>query len=365
MKVEILIYAYLAVCASMIVFNIVCIFIFRRKDKNIRNRSIDFTDIIEYQLDQGTIDEKHKGFLRKKLKKINHMMAFDDALEKLYAQRPEDIKKYISDLSSVFVFLTFKYNEKEQIQAAYFPYIVKKYHVFRGAGIPIVLDTLMELVKEQNLYCRENALQALYSIGDADSVIEALKLMDRVENFHHGKMIADGLLCFTGRVDELDKKLWKNLDGFSIALKQAILDYFRFSSGEHKEKILQIMIDPAENQEFRISAIRYFAKYHYEPALAHLYSFATEDSPVWEYRAIAASALGNYPADETEALLKKLLSDRNWYVRYNAADSLERLGIRYEEMIDIFEGRDRYAAEMLRYRFDRKKLKNTEEVSVC
>lgn len=364
MKVEILIYAYLAICASMIVFNIVCIFVFRKKDRNIRNRSIDFTDIIEAQLNQGMIDEEHQGFLRKKLKKINHMIAFDDALEKLYVQRPGDIKKYITDLSSVFVFLTLKYSEKEQIQAAYFPYIIKKYHVFKGAGIPVVLNALLELVKEQNLYCRENALQALYSIGDAGSVIEALKLLDRAENFHHGKMITDGLLSFSGLTDELDGKLWENFDKFSIQLKQPILDYFRFSSGNYHEKMLQIMVNRKENKELRISAIRYFAKYRYEPALKHLYAFATEESPVWEYRAIAAFALGNYPAEETGRLLKKLLCDRNWYVRYNAADSLERLGIRYEEMIDIFEGRDRYAAEMLRYRFDRKKLKNTEGVPV-
>ena len=82
MKVETLIYAYLAVCVSMILFNIVCIFIFRKKDKNIKKRSIDFTDIIKAQLDEQTVDEKHKNFLRKKLKKINHMMAFDETLEK-------------------------------------------------------------------------------------------------------------------------------------------------------------------------------------------------------------------------------------------------------------------------------------------
>ena len=227
-----------------------------------------------------------------------------------------------------------------------------------------MVDSLLELVKEQNLYCRENALQALYSIGDADSVINALKILDKTGSFHHGKMITDGLLCFSGSVDELDGKLWEDFVEFSAVLKQAFLDYFRFSSGNHCEKMLQIMIDNRENQELRFSAIRYFAKYRYEPALKHLYAFAKEDSPVWEYRAIAAFTLGNYPADETERLLKKLLCDRNWYVRYNAADSLERLGIRYEEMIDIFEGRDRYAAEMLRYRFDRKKLKNTEGVPV-
>ena len=364
MKVETLIYAYLAVCVSMILFNIVCIFIFRKKDKNIKKRSIDFIDIIEAQLDQQTVDEKHKNFLRKKLKKINHMMAFDETLEKLYAERPDDIKKYIADISSVFVFLTFKYNEKNHIQAAYFPYIIKKYHVFKGSGIPIVLDSLMELVKEENMYCRENALQALYSIGDADSVIKALKILDKTGSFHHGKMIADGLLCFSGSVDELSRQLWENFDAFSVAPKQAVLDYFRFSSRDHCEKMLQIMTDGGENQELRFSAIRYFAKYYYEPALAHLYSLATDDALVWEYRAIVASALGNYPAEQTEMLLKEFLCDPNWYVRYNAADSLERLGVQYEEMIDIFEGRDRYAAEMLRYRFDRKKLKETEAMRV-
>ena len=57
MKVEILIYAYLAVCAAMIIFNIVCIFVFRKKDKNIEKRSIDFTDSIEEQFSKDTIDE--------------------------------------------------------------------------------------------------------------------------------------------------------------------------------------------------------------------------------------------------------------------------------------------------------------------
>ena len=117
MKVEILIYAYLAVCAAMIIFNIVCIFVFRKKDKNIEKRSIDFTDSIEEQFSKDTIDEAHKKFLRKKLKKINHMMAFDETLEKLYMQKPEQVQNYIMKLSSVFVFLTFKYSEKNKYGA--------------------------------------------------------------------------------------------------------------------------------------------------------------------------------------------------------------------------------------------------------
>jgi hypothetical protein len=154
------------------------------------------------------------------------------------------------------------------------------------------------------------------------------------------------------------------LDEFSVSLKLSILDYFRFCSDRHKQKMLEIMTNEKENQELRFSAIRYFAKYAYEPAYPYLCSFACEDSPIWEYRAITATALGAYPSARTEEILKQLLCDTNWYVRYNAADSLERLGVQYEDMIDIFEGQDRYASEMLRYRFDRKKLKDKEAVTV-
>ena len=42
MKAEALIYAYLAVCAAMIGFNIVCIFVFRVKDKRLDHYSRRF-----------------------------------------------------------------------------------------------------------------------------------------------------------------------------------------------------------------------------------------------------------------------------------------------------------------------------------
>ena len=69
MKVEILIYSYLAICAAMIVFNIVCIFVFQRKEKTLVKRSINFADSIMPQLDKDAVDEEHQAFLRKKLRR--------------------------------------------------------------------------------------------------------------------------------------------------------------------------------------------------------------------------------------------------------------------------------------------------------
>lgn len=64
-----------------------------------------------------------------------------------------------------------------------------------------------------------------------------------------------------------------------------------------------------------------------------------------EYAAISATSIAAYPSEETENLLKKKLSSRNWYVRYNSAESLSKLGLDYTQLIDVFKGNDRYAGE--------------------
>lgn len=192
MRVEILIYAYLAVCAAMIGFNIVCIFVFRRRDKKLDRSSVDFTDAVREQLDRQGMDPAHRKFLSRKLRRVHHLMAFDKTLEALYRERPEELRQYLEGLVPVFIYLTLEYRKKNKLQAAYFPYIIKKYQVFRGRNISIVTDVMLELVRDSSLYCRENALQALYSIGDCESVMKALEILDGSDHYHHAKLITDG-----------------------------------------------------------------------------------------------------------------------------------------------------------------------------
>ncbi|MBQ9134372.1 MAG: hypothetical protein IJX64_07555 [Clostridia bacterium] len=361
MKVEMLIYAYLAVCAAMIVFNIACIFVFRHKDKKLDDRSSAFTDKVRKQTATDEITEAHRKYLCKKLRHVNHLMAFDKTLEALYIEDPQKIKAYVEKLSAVFIYLTFVYRKKNKLQMAYFPYIIKKYQLFRGYNISIVTDVMLDLVREPALYCRENALQALYSIGDADSVIEALCILDVGAYYHHPKMITDGLLSFCGDREKLADKLWDKLPTFSERMQVSVLDYFRFCSGEYCEPILRLLASGDLGDEATYSCIRYFGKYAYEPALPQLLRFAEiTDENRWEYTAITATALAIYPCRETEAILRSMLHSRNWYVRFNASQSLERQGLEYTDLVDIFEGDDRYAGEIMRYRFDQKKMREKE-----
>lgn len=363
MNVEVLIYAYLAVCAAMIGFNIVCIFVFRHKDKKLDRRSRKYTEQIceIIQTDAKGVDERHRDTLRKTLRNPAGLMAFDQTLEKLYAEHPHEVAAYLSDIMPILAELEEVYRGKEVVEAAYFPYIIQKYKLFQGESIPAVTEMLLELVANSSLYCRENALQALYAVGSAQDVINGLTILDRSGHYHHPKLITDGLIKFSGSRRQLDEQLWAKLSLFSDGMQLAILDYFRFSSDAHCVPMLRLMLSSAKRDEVVYSCLRYFGKYPYEAAYPYLLDAAeraTEDR--WEYAAIAASSLAGYPGDRTVEALKNLLSSRNWHVRYNAAQSLTSLGLQYTDLADIFEGSDRYAAEMLRYRFDQRNMREKE-----
>ena len=365
MKAEILIYAYLAVCVAMIGFNIACIFVFRVKDKRLNHYSQRFIRIVRQVIADRTVTEDHCKYLSKKLKKINNLMAFDMTLDDLFAQNPEQTKDYIRQLSSLFTYLTLEYREKSEIQAAYFPYIIKKYKIFQGQPIGIVMDILLELVHSPSLYVRENALQAIYSIGSAECTMNALWILNESTYYHHPKMITDGLLNFSGDTKQLAERLWDNFDRFSNRMQRVIVDYFRFSSPDHQERIQELLTSHGVDDEVAYSCIRYLGKYAYPPAYPVLTDIVEKyQHDQWIYTSITASALSGYPGDRTVAILKELLHSPNWHVRFNASQSLMALGLYYTDMIDVFEGRDRYAGEIMRYRFDQKNMKEKEAVGI-
>ena len=121
-------------------------------------------------------------------------------------------------------------------------------------------------------------------------------------------------------------------------------------------------MDSTLDDEVRFSCIRYFGKYPYAPAYDVLMSLADEKAVSrWEYAAIVSAALSAYPSDATLARLKRNLSSKEWYIRYNAAASLYALDVTDADVQDVFSGKDRYAQEMLRYRMEKKNAQ--EEVA--
>ncbi len=357
MKVEILIYIYMIVCVSLMIFNTAYTVIMKRVNRNIDK----FVKIYEREITgQITrincglgVTERHKKFLYRKLKNISQLTAFDKSLENIYTDKNKAVEEYIIEIYSVFMYLAEEYHKKDAVKAAYLPYIIGKYRLLRAKRASFIIDLMLDLLHSENVYCRENALKAIYSMADSDYVVKALKILDSGDAFHHPKLITDGLLNFSGDMHKLAEKLWESFDRFSVKMKTDILNFIRFAGMKNDSRMLELLKDEDMSDEIRFSAIRYFEKFPCPEAEKTIQRFAGDgEDYIWEYQSIAASALKSYPGDTTEKILIKNLSSPNWYVRYNSAESCEKLGLTYSDLISVFDGEDRYAREMVRYRFD-------------
>ncbi len=362
MKVESIIYIYGAVCVSMIVFNIIYNILLKQNESSLKKRCEKIGKQVDIQLnaikDSGKIQEKHLSYMQHRLRRINNLIAFEKVLkDAINNGKEKEVNKYISQIQPVILYLAMLYSHRENMQAGYFTYFLANYAAKKQMPIDSLQDILLSYVKKDNLYCRINALSALYNIGNTEHIITAIRAQDDGVIYINEKILTEGLLSFTGNHNELITTLWKNLNSFSEHTKLAVLNYIRFKTGSYKEEMLSIMLDETAEKEVRLSAIRYFGKYYYEPALKYILNFVSNNEPsMWEYATVAVSALEKYSGDDVIKALKKAIHSPNWYIRYQAAQSLDAQHLNYNALFDIINGSDRYAREMMTYRLESGKL---------
>ena len=136
----------------------------------------------------------------------------------------------------------------------------------------------------------------------------------------------------------------------SEELRLVFLNYARLVTADYCEPFAALLEDPRQGMECRLAVLRYFRKYHYPPVWEKILSYVENyRENNWEYASVAALTLQNYPGQRSVQALKKALSSPNWYVRYNAAESLRVLGADYLDLMDVLNGNDRYAREMLEF----------------
>ncbi len=108
----------------------------------------------------------------------------------------------------------------------------------------------------------------------------------------------------------------------------------------------------------RIDAARALGQIRFAEALAPI--AANAEDPRWEMRAVVATALGSFGAEENMETLIKLLCDKEWWVRYRAAESLAQIGDT-EKLLRLVDcTHDRFAGEMMRFALDQAALRRGE-----
>lgn len=363
MKIEMMIYAYIAICVSMIIYNIIYVFVLRHRDRALISYSGKLERLISRELEKlkngGKISKRHTKYLCRKLDKVPGLNAFDKALEKLFAKDPELCERYLVETFSVFEYLTQRYISKDTLKIAYFPYILYKYDILRHHESDKIISALFELLRSVNVYCRENTLKALYRMRRPDIVVSALKIIDSNLSFHHPKLICDGLMFYSGDKNKLKEEFFKTFRDFSVQMRVNILNYLRFAGVRCDGEMLAMLKNSKLNCEIHFCAIRYFEKFPSREAAPIILALAENtENRIWEYQAIATSALKAYPGEASFRILVKNLSNSNWHVRLNSAISCEKLGYTYQDLINVFDGNDRYAREIMRYRLDRRKAES-------
>lgn len=354
LDVQLLIYVYMGICVSLLIFNLCYIFADAAKERRAKNPGGSFRHLqksVQTFALSGQITKKEHLKNQRLLSHVTQLEQFHWAVEKLMQELPEETAAYLCACEGDFRYLALVYQKKDDLQKAYFARLLELYGMGRGETYDELKKILVEMACSPSVYTRENALRVLYHSGNTEAVVHAFLQMSRREVFHYGKLLTDGLLSFSGDQKQLVRELWTHrhelLDNYLLAVMQ----FIRMSQEGYEEEFKKLLEDDSQEQELRLEALRYFRRYRYEPIYPILLHMMENTQEIgWEYQAVTALTLANYPGAETEKVLKAALCHTNWYVRYNAADTLvAAFGNESHRFSDVLEGDDRYAREILLY----------------
>lgn len=366
---------YALLCLALIGFDCLWSLIIYFKNKRIKKLEDEFSKKFEDQLNKITsvseIEKSHVKYLTKKLRNVDNLKAFHLALEKF--KDNNGTEPYLMQLGKIFVLLAAKYEKQDSINKAYFAYVMSQYPITFAETANSISEILISYLYDKSVYCRENALQALYQIGDEENIIRAIKILDNRKVYYNSKLLTDGLYSFKGNHEKLSIKLIENFSFFHEPMQVAIINYLKLININLSEMLFGLLIDKKLNNEIKFALIRYYGKHYFEPAKRVLIGYLLQkNTEEWESAALSARALSRYEDRDVIDILKSSLSSRNWYVRLNAASSLCDMNVSDDEYFDIINGNDRFAREILQYTFGIKKnnlfeqkIKNQVGIGVC
>ncbi|HWP21645.1 MAG TPA: HEAT repeat domain-containing protein [Candidatus Cryosericum sp.] len=123
--------------------------------------------------------------------------------------------------------------------------------------------------------------------------------------------------------------------------------------------VLPLLDSPQLNMQ--IDAARTLGQLSYAPAYPKIAAMAKSER--WELRAVVASALASFGVDENQEALIDLLCDREWWVRFRAAESLKQSKHIKAILNQVKKRNDRYALEMLQFALDKQALRDRKGVA--
>lgn len=226
MIAQLVIAFYFIVCVGIILFNCFTEIISRYRSCVLKRREQRYCE--EYRqlfLENITENKKQEKRLVKELHSTSRLLTFSEALYKVENSMPEQFQQGIAPVSRLMEELIPVYKRKSDMEKACLAYVFAIFHMTKFQAKEIVFPFLFDLLGNKSLYCRENALRALYSSEDIHAVMQALTFLDANEQLlPHEKILADGLLSFDKK-EELIPLLWEKMSEFHPRMQS--LEYDR------------------------------------------------------------------------------------------------------------------------------------------
>lgn len=358
-KIEYLIYIYMTLCACMMVFNIIYM-IFTSSTEKSKNKSKNaIIKKINAQLnlvENGLkVSIRHKQYLYKKLKRTYNLLIFEYDLD---LQAEDTVAKYIKEIQIIFNDLAIYYEKSDGIKKAYFAYIIDKYRIMENTKSSILVNTMYQFLKEDSIYCRDNSFKAIINSSNITYIIEALKILNKLEYYYYPDVIFKGLIQFKGNSEELGNRLWKEFEKLNTQIKIAIVRYANKLKLDYKEEFYKTAIKEETEEEVKIEIIKYFGENYYELAQKLLIEF-TKEKGIRNQKIIieSAKALKKYNNQATKEALKMLMKRTDWEIKEAASESLSAISTSYYELADIYNGEDELARRILKYKMQNYKTK--------
>ena len=297
---------------------------------------------------------KHQQFLLKKLSNADNLAAYSHALQYIKHEFPEAYSNYIRNCHTTFLKLADIYSRKPLIELTCYTYFICHFPQVVNHTYVKLADTLISFIDGSSVYCRANILCALCSIGNVQSVVNALQVISDKSLFMHNQLLTNRLAHFAGDKEVLEEYLWSAGQNWNDNILVSVIQFITRTSNNYSEKFLTALQSASYGTEVRAAFIRYYGKYMYEPVRPILIEFVANPTDV-NLTIEAISALTLYPSSDTTAALKGALSSPRWQIRYSASSVLVEL-LEKPDLLALLQGEDSYIREIIDYMLERKDI---------
>ena len=268
-RIYIAIGAFMVICMSLIVFNMVIIYSSQDRGASSAKKVAKWKDILYKQSIQASGRQlglgkrsgkrpgasSHSRFLLRKLKNPQNLVIYAQALQYLKSEFPEAYSDYIYGRYDTFRKLAHIYSRKSVIERTCYANFISRFPQGAGRRYGSVASALITYIDDFSIHCRTNVLSALCSMGSVEGVVNALQVINDKSLFMHNRLLTNVLSNFKGDKEALGTQLWHASRQWDDNITVSVIQYITGFSSRYTEIFFPVLRDKATSTAVRTAII--------------------------------------------------------------------------------------------------------------